>query len=124
MLEVMQQIPARLIKSLSFSSLPSTATLQEIASSQPKGVCVCVCVDGHFSMFALLLCVFKPQLWASGSVQICTLNRSKATTSSIKHVSAMLGPNGLLENGKWKMENVDGVDFFVHYIIGYKSHSV
>ncbi|GLT75770.1 hypothetical protein SLA2020_474690 [Shorea laevis] len=33
----MQQIPARLIKSLSFSSLPSTATLQEIASSQPKG---------------------------------------------------------------------------------------
>jgi hypothetical protein len=45
MLKVMQLIPARLIKALSFSSVPGTATLQEIASSQPKGA-LCVCVWG------------------------------------------------------------------------------
>ncbi|XP_059441500.1 uncharacterized protein LOC132173865 isoform X2 [Corylus avellana] len=51
MLKVMQLIPARLIKALSFSSLPSTATLQEIASSQPKGVAKVVLKKGKTQLF-------------------------------------------------------------------------
>lgn len=38
MQQVQVQFPARLVKSLSLSSLPATSNLQQIASSQPKGI--------------------------------------------------------------------------------------
>ncbi|GMY33138.1 ribosomal RNA large subunit methyltransferase I isoform X2 [Fagus crenata] len=49
----MQQIPARLIKSLSFSSIPATTTttLQEIASSRPKGLAKVVLKKGKTQLF-------------------------------------------------------------------------
>nr|POF06688.1 ribosomal rna large subunit methyltransferase i [Quercus suber] len=46
----MQHISARLIKSLSFSSVPGT-TLQEIASSRPKGVAKVVLKKGKTQLF-------------------------------------------------------------------------
>ncbi|KAL0009504.1 hypothetical protein SO802_011006 [Lithocarpus litseifolius] len=46
----MQHISARLIKSLSFSSIPGT-TLQEIASSRPKGVAKVVLKKGKTQLF-------------------------------------------------------------------------
>ncbi|KAK4839060.1 hypothetical protein QYF36_018768 [Acer negundo] len=45
------QFPGRLLKSLSVSALPATSTLQEIASSQPKGVAKVVLKNGKRQLF-------------------------------------------------------------------------
>ncbi|KAJ0042977.1 hypothetical protein Pint_18080 [Pistacia integerrima] len=45
------QLPTRLIKCFSLSSLPATSTLQELASSQPKGVPKVVLKKGKTQLF-------------------------------------------------------------------------
>ncbi|GAV70223.1 LOW QUALITY PROTEIN: IMPDH domain-containing protein/Methyltrans_SAM domain-containing protein, partial [Cephalotus follicularis] len=47
----MQQLPARLSKSLPRSSVPSTTTLQDVASSLPKGVLKVVLKKGKTQLF-------------------------------------------------------------------------
>ncbi|ESR35529.1 S-adenosyl-L-methionine-dependent methyltransferases superfamily protein [Citrus sinensis] len=51
MQQVHVQFPARLVKSLSLSSLPATSNLQQIASSQPKGVAKVVLKKGKTQLF-------------------------------------------------------------------------
>ncbi|XP_044504852.1 ribosomal RNA large subunit methyltransferase I isoform X2 [Mangifera indica] len=45
------QVPTRLMKCLSLSSLPATTTLQELASSQPKGIAKVVLKKGKAQLF-------------------------------------------------------------------------
>ncbi|KAI5332527.1 hypothetical protein L3X38_022656 [Prunus dulcis] len=47
----MQHLPARLVKSLSATSLPCTTTLQELASAHPKGVARVVLKKGKTQLF-------------------------------------------------------------------------
>lgn len=73
MQQVQVQFPARLVKSLSLSSLPATSNLQQIAPSQPKGitwylsfhlflhVCMYVCMDA--CVFSFINCVFFLLFW-------------------------------------------------------------